>query len=252
MTNEIIDWDIVAFVEPALSGVEETILVSFEHNGNRIEFREHRDNKTELGILLKSEQGKFENTINALLNYFLGRFELLEDSCPHSYELERIKNLKTGKVRLCKEVRVFRRISVEDEQYITSIDNFVKSSENSKIVNAIRFFHYAKLATYPEHAFLSISNAFNYLIGDIGKQNRTRCSGTVAVVKLFYEKVLEDEESKKDWEKNITWVHDKIDAIRYKNKRASESDVERITELFKEFLDMYIRYINKRMKNKGE
>lgn len=250
MTNEIIDWDVMVFVEPALSGVEETSLVPFEHNGNRIEFREHRDNKTKLSILLKSEHGKFENIINALLNYFLGRVELLGGSCPHSYELEKIKNLKTGKIRWCKEVRVFRRISVEDEQYITSIDNFVKSSENSKIVDAIRFFHYAKMATYPEHAFLSISNAFNYLIGDIGKQNRTRCSGAVAVVKLCYEQVLEDEESKKYWEDNIRWAHDEIDEIRYRNKQVSESDRERITELFKEFLDMYIRYTNKRMNEK--
>jgi hypothetical protein len=250
MTNEIIDWDVMVFVEPALSGVEETSLVSFEHNGNRIEFREHRDNKTKLSILLKSEHGKFENTINALLNYFLGRFELLEDSCPHSYELEKIKNLKTGEIRWCKEVRVFRRISVDDEPYITSIDNFVKSSENSKIVKAIAFFHYAKRATYLEHAFLSSSNAFKYLIDDIGKQDRTRCSGSVAVVKLFYEQVIEDEESKKYWEENITWAHDEIDKIRYENKQVSESEMERITKLFKEFLDMYIRYTNKQMNEK--
>ena len=151
---DMIDWDVMVSVEPALSGVEGTILAAFEHNGNRIEFREHRDNKTKLNILLKSEHAEFENTINALLNYFLGRFELLEGSCSHSYELERVKDLKTGEMRWCKEVKVFRQSSVEDEPYITGIDNFVKSSENSKIVKAIAFFHYAKRATYPEHAFL--------------------------------------------------------------------------------------------------
>ena len=250
MTAEIIDWNVISFVEPILSGIEKNRLGKFEYNGNRIEFRGHRNNKTELSILLKSERKELNNTIDALLSYFLGRFEL-EGNRSYSYKLGRVTNLTTGEGQACDTIKVFQPINGKDEQYLTTIDNFVESRRNSKIVKAIEFFHYAKKATCPEHAFLSISNAFNYLIGDIGRQNRTRCSGAVAVIKLFYEQILKDEKSKKDWENNITWIHDTIDDIRYKNKQVSESDVERITKLFKEFLGMYIRYNNKRRNKVG-
>ncbi len=51
------------------------------------------------------------------------------------------------------------------------------------------------------------------------RRNRTRYNREVAISKLFYEHIIKDEKDKTEWEKNLTWVHDSIDDIRYKNEK---------------------------------
>ncbi len=61
------------------------------------------------------------------------------------------------------------------------------------------------LKTDMQRAYLSLLH---------NKSNRV-----VAVSKLFYEHIIKDEKDKTEWEKNLTWVHDSIDDIRYKNEK---------------------------------
>lgn len=245
MTNETMAFNVQVFVEPALHEIEKTSLRVLEWNGTKIEFKEHLNNKTELIVLLNSKRDELKNKINDLLGYFLGRFELESKSFrSYSHTLGQITNLKTGKRETCIKVTVFKPIDSIDEQYVRPIDNLVKSSENTKIIKYIAFFHLAKRAKCPQHAFLSISNAFNDLINDIGRQGRTRCSGAMAVERLFHEKIIKDEKSKKEWEKKILEIHNTIDKIRYENLSVSKKVVDDAIEQYKEFMDMYIKYVS--------
>lgn len=248
MENEnLVDWNYQVIVDPDLSFIETTNLLPFEINGMKIEIIKHDKNKTFLNLFFERGFEKFDdvkNSINEGLNYFLGLFEL-EGSRSYSFKFSGGKNTMTGEVLSYAELELSKPINKSDEVNIKIIDDFVKSTGKSKIVKAISAFHFSRMATTQEHAFLSISNAFNYLIGDIGQQNRTRCSGTVAVTKLFYENIIKDEKIKKKWEKDITWIHDTIDAIRYENKQVDESDTIKATTLFNNFINLYIEYFNK-------
>jgi len=245
--ENLVDWNYVVIVDPDLSFIEKTNLLPFEINGMKIEIIKHEKNKTFLNLFFEPGFKKFEdvkNSINEGLNYFLGLLEL-EGNRSYSFKFSGGKNPKTGEALSYGELELTEPINKIDEKNIILIDNFVKSTEKSNIVKAISAFHFSRMATSQEHAFLSISNAFNYLIGDIGKQDRTRCSGTVAVTKLFYENIIKDEKIKKKWEKDITWIHNTIDDIRYKNILVNESDIIKAVTLFNDFIDMYIEYFNK-------
>lgn len=87
-----------------------------------------------------------------------------------------------------------------------------------------------------------MTNAFYYMIQDVGRRDRTLLSGVEAIWKLFYKKIIENEEGKTAWDNHLQWIHKTIDDIRYKNIKVTEKDVENIRNLYKEFLDMYIIY----------
>ena len=242
MTDETIDCNVKVLVEPALNEIEKTNLKAFELNGDKIEFIEHRNKKTELNVTLKSKCSEVKNRIDDLVSYFLGRFELVSDRS-FSYELVNIINAKTGEnISGCKNITVYGLIDSTLEPRIISIDNFVKSFENEIVIKSIAFFHHGQIALNRQHAFLSMTNAFHTLIQDIGKQNRTVLSGLNASWILLHNKIIEDESKREFWEKELRWIHDTIDDIRYKNKQVEKEDVERIRKSYKQFLDMYIKY----------
>ncbi len=243
MTDEMIDWKVTVVVEPALSGIEETGLVTFAYKGKKIEFKENKGNQnngTELSIQLKSTNEKRPTEIDDLMSHFLGRFEL-DGTRSYRYKIQNIRNLKTGKQSACVKLKINKNIDTEYEKYIQKIDNTAASSNKDIIANSISAFHYADMAISPKHAYLSMTNAFTPLIQDVGKQERTVLSGLYASWILFKNKIIKESE-KEHWDEELKWIHDTIDNIRYKNMQVNEKDVERIRKSYKEFLDMYIIY----------
>lgn len=244
MTDEMIDWKITVVVEPALWGIEKTGLVTFEYKGKKIEFKENKgnqNNETELSIQLKSKDENRKTEVDALMSHFLGRFEL-DGTRSYRYKIQNIKNLKTGKQSACAKLKLNKNIDTEYETYVQKIDNIAVSSNKDIIANSISAFHYADMAISPNHAYLSMTNAFHPLIMDVGKQGKTVISGFYASWKLFKMKIIKNETEKDRWDEELKWIHDTIDDIRYKNKQVSEKDVERIRKSYKEFLDLYILY----------
>ena len=140
------------------------------------------------------------------------------------------------------QVTISKPIDAEDEKYITKLDKIAAFSNEDKITDSISAFHQAKIATIPNHAYLSLTNAFYYMVEDIGRRNRTLLSGVEAIWLLFYEKIIKNEEDKTIWDNNLKWIHDTIDNIRYKNTKVTKKDMEKIWNLYKEFLDLYIIY----------
>lgn len=241
--NETVDWIVTVVVEPVLKGIEYTKLMTFEYKEKKIKFKinkENQNNETELSIQLKSKKESRETEIDALMSLFLGRFELYGTGS-YNYRIQNYKNLKTGKMCTSLKVAGINHIDAEYEKYIQKIDN-IASSNKDIIANSISSFHYAARAISPNHAYLSMTNAFTPLIQDIGNQKRTVISALYASWELFKKKILIDESKKEYWDKELRWIHDTIDDIRYKNKQVSENDVERIRKSYKEFLDMYIIY----------
>ncbi|MGB8215895.1 MAG: hypothetical protein WCE94_01215 [Candidatus Methanoperedens sp.] len=248
MTDEIIDWIVTVVVEPALSGIEETGLVTFVYKEKKIEFKENKgnqNNETELSIQLKSKDENRKTEVDALMSHFLGRFEL-DGTRSYRYKIQNIRNLKTGKQSACIKLKINKNIDPEYEKYIQKIDNTAVSSNKDIIANSISAFHYADMAISPNHAYLSMTNAFTPLIEDVGNQGRTVLSGLYASWILFKKKIIKDESEKEHWDKELKWIHDTIGDIRYENKQVSEKDVERIKKSYKEFLDMYIMYKQQR------
>lgn len=244
----MIDWKVTVVVEPALLGIEETGLVTFAYKGKKIEFKENKGNQsngTELSIQLKSTKEKRPTEIDDLMSHFLGRFEL-DGTRSYRYKIQNIRNLKTGKQSACVKLKINKTIDTEYEKYIQKIDNIAASSNNDIITDSISAFHYADMAISPNHAYLSMTNAFHPLIEDVGKQKRTVLSGLYASWILFKKKIIKDEKEKEHWDKELRWIHDTIGDIRYENKQVSEKDVERIRKSYKEFLDMYIIYKQQR------
>jgi len=252
MTDEIIDWIVTIVVEPVLLGIEETGLVTFTYKGKKIEFKEHKgnqNNETELSIQLKSDKKNRETEIDALMSYFLGRFEL-DGTRSYHYRIQNTKNLKTGQMCAKFKVKPNNHIDTEYEKYIQKIDNSATSTDKDIIAISIGAFHYADMAISPNHAYLSMTNAFHPLIMDVGRGTKTVISGLYASWNLFKNKIIKDEEEKEHWDEELKWIHDTIDNIRYKNMQVNEKDVERIRKSYKEFLDMYIIYKQQR-KTKG-
>lgn len=242
--TEKIDWKITVVVEPALSGIEDTGLVTFEYKEKKIEFKENKgiqNNETELSIQLKSNEENRKKDIDDLMSYFLGRFEL-DGTRSYHYRIQNIKNLKTGIQWAETTLKIYKKIDTEFEMYIQKIDNFSKASNDEKIAKSIREFHYADRAISPNHAYLSMANAIYPLIEAIGNKKRTSLSGLNACWKLFNQGIIKTEREEEEWDNEIIWIHDTIDAIRYMNILVDEKAVERIRKSYKEFIDMYIRY----------
>ncbi|VVB89861.1 Uncharacterised protein [uncultured archaeon] len=240
MTDEIIDWEVTVSVEPALWEIEKTGLVTFAYKGKKIEFKENQ-NETWFSIKLKSTKENRGTEIDALMSYFLGRFEL-DGTRSYHYKIQNIKNLKTGKQSACTKIKSNKPVDTEYEKYIQKIDDTAASSNKDIIANSISAFHYADMAISPNHAYLSMTNAFTPLIQDIGKQERTVLSGLYASWILFKKEIIKDDLEKEHWDEELKWIHDTIDNIRYKNMQVNEKHVERIRKLYKEFLDMYVKY----------
>ena len=261
VNKEIINWKAIVTVEPGLWGIEKTSLATYEYGGSRIEFIENKGNpniiidfnfgtgeierpvnETVLSVLLRARKKDFRTKIDALMILFLGRFEL-DGNRSYRYRLGRVINLNTPSLEVHGDVSVYKLIiDIEDEIYIKKIDKIAALFKETKIIDSISAFHHARMAISPNHAYLSMTNALYPLIQDIAHQERTVISGLYASWILFKNKIIKDENEKEYWDKELRWIHDTIDDIRYRNKKVTTNDVKKIQTLYKKFLDMYFIY----------
>lgn len=131
---------------------------------------------------------------------------------------------------------------------INSIEKYVvfikKNKKKKRILKAFSFFNAGAHSNFSEHAFLSFWNALLYLLGDVGKKNRTE-TNVIQAFWLFYDKGIITSGKREELNKKFDEFYHLRSQVFFGGYTPTNKEINELYDYCKNILEISIEYYSK-------
>jgi len=235
-------------IEPSLKDLKDLGMHEFEYQGNKIKFKKHTADESDLEILADSPD-KAEESIK----YFLGVLGLSTKN-QYSYKFisskELINGIQTDGIvdrAIIGRIQILDTIKEKDKEFLEYITNSIheisKEESRKRIKISIQLIHNAMNSYTSEQAILTAWTATHYLASHIAHGTSSSCSEAISIERFLNKGIInENEKTKKvELKEKLKRFH-KARSDSLWGAKEKTMDQKEALEIFKEFLEAYIQY----------